>query len=51
VYEFKRGFRGTVVRGIGAWDYAPYPPLYALYTQLMPRLMAWLRGRPVNQSR
>jgi len=28
VYEFKRGFRGTVTRHIGAWDYAPYPPLY-----------------------
>jgi lipid II:glycine glycyltransferase (peptidoglycan interpeptide bridge formation enzyme) len=22
VYEFKRGFRGTVVRHVGAWDYA-----------------------------
>lgn len=28
VYEFKRGFRGTVTRHIGAWDYAPYPLLY-----------------------
>ena len=31
VYEFKRGFRGQVVRTLGAWDYAPYPALYALY--------------------
>ena len=45
VYRFKRGFRGTVVRHIGAWDYAPYPPLYWGYTRVMPRLMQWMRGR------
>jgi peptidoglycan pentaglycine glycine transferase (the first glycine) len=43
VYEFKRGFRGTVTRHIGAWDYAPYPPLYTAYTQLWPRVLGWLR--------
>lgn len=45
VYEFKRGFRGTVVRHIGAWDYAPLPPLYTAYTRLWPRLLSWMRGR------
>lgn len=45
VYNFKRGFRGTVVRHVGAWDYAPYPPLYALYTKAWPRVLAALRGR------
>lgn len=45
VYEFKRGFRGTVERRLGAWDYAPYPPLYTAYTQLWPRLRDWLRRR------
>lgn len=45
VYTFKRGFRGTVTRHIGAWDYAPYPPLYYAYTELMPRVMNWLRSR------
>ncbi len=45
VYEFKRGFRGTVTRFIGAWDYAPYPPLYAAYTQLWPRILGWLRRK------
>jgi lipid II:glycine glycyltransferase (peptidoglycan interpeptide bridge formation enzyme) len=45
VYEFKRGFRGTVTRHIGAWDYAPYPLLYRAYTGLMPRVIAWLRAR------
>jgi lipid II:glycine glycyltransferase (peptidoglycan interpeptide bridge formation enzyme) len=45
VYAFKRGFRGTVTRHIGAWDYAPYPPLYWGYTQAVPRLRAWLRRK------
>lgn len=43
VYAFKRGFRGTVTRHIGAWDYAPFAPLYWGYTQAVPRLRAWLR--------
>ncbi|QPC81911.1 peptidoglycan bridge formation glycyltransferase FemA/FemB family protein [Phototrophicus methaneseepsis] len=37
VYEFKRGFRGTVVRHIGAWDYSPFRPLYALYNRTRSR--------------
>jgi peptidoglycan pentaglycine glycine transferase (the first glycine) len=45
VYEFKRGFRGVVTRYVGAWDYAPYPWLYRLYTELMPKLIAWMRRR------
>lgn len=45
VYEFKRGFRGTVTRHIGAWDYAPYQPLYSIYTQLWPRILSWMRRR------
>ncbi len=48
VYEFKRGFRGTVTRHIGAWDYAPYPPLYTLYTGLMPQIRRWMRRRLGN---
>ncbi len=43
VYEFKRGFRGTVTRHIGAWDYTTSRLLYWGYTQAMPRLRAWLR--------
>jgi lipid II:glycine glycyltransferase (peptidoglycan interpeptide bridge formation enzyme) len=43
VYEFKRGFRGIVTRHIGAWDDAPYAPLYFGYTSLWPRLRDLLR--------
>ncbi|MEQ8672266.1 MAG: peptidoglycan bridge formation glycyltransferase FemA/FemB family protein [Aggregatilineales bacterium] len=45
VFQFKRGFRGTVTRHIGAWDYAPYSPLYNVYTQVIPRLRERLRRR------
>ncbi len=44
VYGFKRGFRGTVTRYVGAWDYAPLPPLYTAYTRLWPRILQWMRG-------
>ena len=44
VYRFKRGFRGTVERRLGAWDYAPFPPLYTLYTEAWPRLRDFLRA-------
>lgn len=43
VYEFKRGFRGEVVRHVGAWDYAPHAPLYWAYTRAMPAVRALLR--------
>ncbi len=45
VYQFKRGFHGTVTRHIGAWDYVPFPPLYKAYTELMPRILARMRGK------
>jgi len=44
VYQFKRGFRGQVLRHIGAWDYAPRPRLYEAYAKLAPRLMGFLRN-------
>lgn len=43
VYNFKRGFRGTVTRHIGAWDYAPSPLLYRAYTKAWPRVLGMLR--------
>lgn len=43
VYEFKRGFRGTVTRYIGAYDYAPSALLYRGYTEILPRVRSWLR--------
>lgn len=45
VYQFKRGFRGQVIRHIGAWDYAPRPWLYRAYTEITPRLLQAMRMR------
>lgn len=42
VYGFKRGFRGRLTRGVGAWDYAPSPLAYRLWTSAWPR---WQRLR------
>jgi lipid II:glycine glycyltransferase (peptidoglycan interpeptide bridge formation enzyme) len=50
VWRFKEGFRGQVVRTLGAWDAPIQPLLYAAYTQLMPRLLAWMKGRAAGQS-
>ena len=45
VYGFKRGFRGTVTRYIGAWDYSPSKVVYQAYTQLRPRVLNLVRKR------
>jgi lipid II:glycine glycyltransferase (peptidoglycan interpeptide bridge formation enzyme) len=45
VYQFKRGFHGTVVRHIGAWDYAPNAFMYRAYTQFLPRVLGFMRRR------
>lgn len=45
VYRFKRGFGSTIVQTVGAWDYAPIPPLYWLYTRAAPRFLNLLRRR------
>lgn len=43
VYQFKRGFRGRVIRYIGAWDYAPHPLLYRACTEMLPRILHLMR--------
>lgn len=45
VWKFKEGFGGQIVRGLGAWDYAPSPLLYKLYTAVLPRVLDALRRR------
>ncbi|MDW8325431.1 MAG: peptidoglycan bridge formation glycyltransferase FemA/FemB family protein [Anaerolineales bacterium] len=51
VWKFKEGFGGEFVRRIGAWDYAPSPPLYKLYTAVLPRVLDVLRRRGHAQTR
>ncbi|MCY4145705.1 MAG: peptidoglycan bridge formation glycyltransferase FemA/FemB family protein [Chloroflexi bacterium] len=45
VYQFKRGFRGNLVRHIGAWDFAPQPWLYRAYETVMPRLLERMKNQ------
>lgn len=51
VYRFKEGFGGTVIRTPGAWDYAPYPTLYSLFTVILPRLLNVMRRRRMQQEK
>jgi peptidoglycan pentaglycine glycine transferase (the first glycine) len=45
VYRFKEGLGGRVVRTLGAWDFAPNPFWYKLYSELIPRLLDVMRSR------
>ncbi len=45
VWKFKEGFGGDVVKYIGAWDYAPVPWIYQLYSAVLPRILSIMRWR------
>jgi len=45
VYRFKEGLGGKVVRTLGAWDFAPNPFWYKLYSELIPRVLDVMRSR------
>ena len=51
VYRFKDGFPASVVRTIGAWDFAPNPLRYQLYHRLLPPALSLMRflGRRQTQ--
>jgi lipid II:glycine glycyltransferase (peptidoglycan interpeptide bridge formation enzyme) len=51
VFRFKEGLGGTVLRTIGAWDFAPSPFLYRMYTNILPRLMDVMRMRGNARTR
>jgi lipid II:glycine glycyltransferase (peptidoglycan interpeptide bridge formation enzyme) len=51
VYRFKEGLGGQVVRYLGAWDLPLRPTFYRLYTQTLPRLLAWMRLRGKDRTR
>jgi len=50
VYRFKEGLGGEVVRYIGAWDLPLNNLFYRLYTQMIPRLLAQMRRRGMEQT-
>jgi lipid II:glycine glycyltransferase (peptidoglycan interpeptide bridge formation enzyme) len=45
VYRFKEGLGGRVVRTLGAWDFAPNPVWYKLYSEIIPRMLDIMRSR------
>jgi lipid II:glycine glycyltransferase (peptidoglycan interpeptide bridge formation enzyme) len=50
VGRFKDGFKGQVVRHIGAWDYPARPFWYWIYTTAVPRYLDFLRSRGKPQE-
>ena len=51
VYRFKEGLGGMVVRTLGAWDYAPNPLWYKLYSEVIPRLLDLMRSRGKTRTK
>jgi len=51
VFRFKEGLGGKVIRSIGAWDYAPFPWLYRLYTRILPALLNVMRSTGKKRTR
>jgi len=45
VYRFKEGLGGIVVRTLGAWDFAPSPLWYKMYSEIIPRVLDVMRLR------
>jgi lipid II:glycine glycyltransferase (peptidoglycan interpeptide bridge formation enzyme) len=51
VWKFKEGFGGQIARHVGAWDYAPSPTQYWLYTTVVPRVLGLMRWRGRRKTR
>jgi peptidoglycan pentaglycine glycine transferase (the first glycine) len=51
VYRFKEGLGGKVVRTLGAWDFAPNPIWYKLYSEIIPRMLDVMRSRGKARTR
>lgn len=44
VYRFKEGLGGKVIRTLGAWDFAPSPLWYKMYSEVIPRVLDVMRS-------
>ena len=51
VYRFKDGLGGEVVRTLGAWDYAPSPLWYKMYSEIIPRVLDVMRSRGKSKTK
>jgi lipid II:glycine glycyltransferase (peptidoglycan interpeptide bridge formation enzyme) len=51
VYRFKEGLGGQVVRTLGAWDFAPSPLWYKIYSEIIPHVLDVMRSRGKARTR
>ncbi|WKZ34831.1 MAG: peptidoglycan bridge formation glycyltransferase FemA/FemB family protein [Anaerolineales bacterium] len=51
VYRFKEGLGGDVVRTLGAYDFAPSKFWYSMYSDVMPRVLNFMRSRGKENTR
>lgn len=51
VYRFKEGLGGEVVRTLGAYDFAPSKFWYAMYSDVMPRVLDFMRSRGKEKTK
>jgi len=51
VYRFKEGLGGQVVRTLGAWDFAPNPLWYKMYSEIIPRVLDVMRSRGKTKTK
>jgi peptidoglycan pentaglycine glycine transferase (the first glycine) len=51
VYRFKEGLGGRVVRTLGAWDFAPSPLWYKMYSEIIPRVLDVMRSRGKTKTK
>lgn len=51
VYRFKEGLGGEVVRTLGAYDFAPNKFWYSMYSDVMPRVLNFMRSRGKQKTK
>ena len=51
VFRFKDGLGGNVIRTLGAWDFAPNPLWYKLYSEIIPRVLDVMRSRGKERTK
>jgi peptidoglycan pentaglycine glycine transferase (the first glycine) len=51
VYRFKEGLGGEVVRTLGAYDFAPNKFWYSMYSDVMPRVLDFMRSRGKEKTK
>lgn len=51
VFRFKEGLGGEVIRTLGAWDFAPDPFWYKMYSEIIPRVLDVMRSRGKHETK